>query len=56
MWKPTGQEALWFQGGNLVQSRFHSLHLALQIKARMEGLDTPVFKTKPMVRPKLVPA
>ncbi|MEJ0023286.1 MAG: NAD(P)/FAD-dependent oxidoreductase [Alphaproteobacteria bacterium] len=56
MWKPTGQEALWFQGGNLVQSRFHSLHLALQIKARMEGLDTPVFKTQPIVRPALVPA
>jgi putative flavoprotein involved in K+ transport len=44
MWKPTAQEGLWFQGGNLMQSRFHSLHLALQIKARMEGLDTPVYR------------
>ena len=43
MWKPTRQEALWLQGGNLAQSRFHSLHLALQIKARMEGLPTPVY-------------
>lgn len=43
MWKPTRQANLWFQGGNLMQSRFHSLHLALQIKARMEGLPTPVF-------------
>ena len=43
MWKPTRQRGLWFQGGNLAQSRFHSLHLALQIKARMEGLPTPVF-------------
>ncbi len=43
MWKPTRQKGLWFQGGNLAQSRFHSLHLALQIKARMEGLPTPVF-------------
>jgi putative flavoprotein involved in K+ transport len=43
MWKPTRQPNLWFQGGNLMQSRFHSLHLALQIKARMEGLPTPVF-------------
>jgi putative flavoprotein involved in K+ transport len=25
-----------------MQARFHSLHLALQIKARMEGLPTPV--------------
>jgi putative flavoprotein involved in K+ transport len=43
MWKPTAQPGLWFQGGNLMQSRFHSLHLALQLKARMEGLPTPVY-------------
>ncbi len=44
MWKPTAQEGLWFQGGNLMQARFHSLHLALQIKARMEGLDVPIYR------------
>jgi putative flavoprotein involved in K+ transport len=44
MWKPTAQPGLWFQGGNLMQSRFHSLHLALQLKARMEGLPTPVYR------------
>jgi putative flavoprotein involved in K+ transport len=44
MWKPTAQEGLWFQGGNLAQSRFHSLHLALQLKARMEGVPTPVYR------------
>jgi putative flavoprotein involved in K+ transport len=44
MWKPTQQEALWFHGGNLHQSRHYSLYLALQIKARMEGLQTPVYK------------
>ncbi|RFC63529.1 NAD(P)/FAD-dependent oxidoreductase [Fulvimarina endophytica] len=43
MWKPTQQEALWFHGGNLHQSRHYSLYLALQLKARMEGLDTPVY-------------
>jgi putative flavoprotein involved in K+ transport len=43
MWKPTQQEGLWFHGGNLAQSRFHSLHLALQLKARAEGIDTPVY-------------
>jgi len=43
MWKPTQQEALWFHGGNLHQSRHYSLYLALQIKARMEGLETPVY-------------
>ncbi|WP_062230296.1 flavin-containing monooxygenase [Aureimonas sp. N4] len=43
MWKPTQQEALWFHGGNLHQSRHYSLYLALQLKARMEGLETPVY-------------
>ena len=41
MWKPTQQEALWFHGGNLHQSRHYSLYLALQLKARVEGIDTP---------------
>ena len=40
MWKPTQQEALWFHGGNLHQSRHYSLYLALQLKARAEGIDT----------------
>lgn len=43
MWKPTQQENLWFHGGNLHQSRHYSLYLALQLKARMEGLHTPVY-------------
>ena len=43
MWKPTQQEALWFHGGNLHQSRHYSLYLALQLKARVEGIDTPVY-------------
>jgi len=43
MWKPTQQEALWFHGGNLHQSRHYSLYLALQLKARKEGLETPVY-------------
>ncbi|MDH5538918.1 MAG: NAD(P)/FAD-dependent oxidoreductase [Rhizobacter sp.] len=42
MWKPTQQEALWFHGGNLHQSRHYSQFLSLQLKARMEGLPTPV--------------
>jgi putative flavoprotein involved in K+ transport len=42
MWKPTQQEGLWFHGGNLHQSRHYSLYLALQLKARMEGIPTPV--------------
>ena len=42
MWKPTQQQALWFHGGNLHQSRYYSLYLALQLKARQAGLPTPV--------------
>jgi putative flavoprotein involved in K+ transport len=47
MWKPTQQEALWFHGGNLHQSRHYSQFLALQLKARFEGLDTPVHGLGP---------
>jgi putative flavoprotein involved in K+ transport len=47
MWKPTAQESLWFQGGNIMQARFHSLHLALQLKARREGVPTPVYRARP---------
>ena len=43
MWKPTQQPGLWFHGGNLHLSRQFSLFLALQLKARMEGLPTPVY-------------
>ncbi|TCR70659.1 NAD(P)/FAD-dependent oxidoreductase [Bosea sp. BK604] len=44
MWRPTAQPGLWFHGGNLQQSRFYSRALALQLKARMEGLATPVYR------------
>jgi putative flavoprotein involved in K+ transport len=43
MWKPTQQDNLWFHGGNLHQSRYYSLFLALQLKARLEGIDTPIY-------------
>jgi putative flavoprotein involved in K+ transport len=43
MWKPTRQPGLWFHGGNLHQSRHYSLYLALQLKARQLGLETPVY-------------
>lgn len=43
MWKPTQQQNLWFHGGNLHQSRHYSLYLALQLKARFEGLDPTVY-------------
>jgi putative flavoprotein involved in K+ transport len=43
MWKPTQEPGLWFHGGNLAQSRLYSLYLALQLKARAEGIDTPVY-------------
>ncbi len=43
MWKPTQQEGLWVMSGNLAFSRFYSRFLALQLKARQEGLATPVY-------------
>ncbi|MEO1171045.1 MAG: NAD(P)/FAD-dependent oxidoreductase, partial [Myxococcota bacterium] len=43
MWKPTQQDALWFHGGNLHQSRHYSQFLSLQLKARHAGLETPVY-------------
>jgi putative flavoprotein involved in K+ transport len=48
MWKPTQQEALWFHGGNLHQSRHYSLYLALQLKARQVGIPTPVHGLQPV--------
>jgi putative flavoprotein involved in K+ transport len=47
MWKPTQQPGLWFHGGNLALSRHYSHFLALQLKARMEGLPTPVYGLQP---------
>jgi putative flavoprotein involved in K+ transport len=48
MWKPTQQEGLWFHGGNLHQSRHYSQFLSMQLKARMEGLPTPVYGLQPV--------
>ena len=47
MWKPTQVPHLWFHGGNLHQSRHYSQFLSLQLKARMEGLATPVYGLAP---------
>lgn len=38
MWQPTAQPGLWFTAGSLAQCRIYSRYLALQIKAREEGL------------------
>jgi len=48
MWKPTQVPNLWMQGGNLHQNRHYSLCLALQLKARMEGVPTPVYGLAPV--------
>ena len=44
MWKPTQMPHLWIHGGNLHQSRHYSQFLSLQLKARMEGIPTPVYR------------
>ena len=36
------------QGGNLHQNRHYSLCLALQLKARMEKIPTPVYALAPV--------
>ena len=51
MWKPTQQPGLWIHGGNLAWSRHHSLYLGLQLKARLEGLATPVYRLAPTHHP-----
>ena len=43
MWKPTQVPHLWIHGGNLHQSRHYSQFLSLQLKARLEGIATPVY-------------
>ena len=43
MWKPTACAGLWFHGGGLTQSRLYSRFLAMQLKARMENIPTPVY-------------
>ncbi|VXB73725.1 NAD(P)/FAD-dependent oxidoreductase [Aeromicrobium sp. 9AM] len=44
MWRPTAQDGLWVHGGNLQMSRSYSTYLALQLKARLVGLPTPVYE------------
>lgn len=38
MWGPTRQPGLWFTAGSLAQCRIYSRYIALQIKAREDGL------------------
>ena len=42
MWKLTAQGGLRFQGGKLAQARHLSRYLALQLRARAQGISTPV--------------
>lgn len=44
MWKPVPQEGLWFHGSLIAHARSFSKYLALQLKARMEGISTPVYR------------
>jgi len=45
VWRRTGHPRLWIAMSNLARSRFHSLHLALQIKAIEEGIvqDSEIY-------------
>ena len=44
----TQQSVLWIHGGNLAWSRFYSLYVGLQIKARLAGIATPVYRLVPV--------
>ena len=48
MWKPTQVPHLWVQGGNLHQNRHYSQFMGLQLKARYEGIPTPVYELAPV--------
>lgn len=48
MYKPVAHPNLWMQGGNLALQRFFSKFVGLQIKARMEGIPTPVYGAPPI--------
>ncbi|KAL2635547.1 hypothetical protein R1flu_007026 [Riccia fluitans] len=43
MWKPLVHPNLWIMGGSFIQTRPMSRYLAIQLKARMENIPTPVF-------------
>jgi putative flavoprotein involved in K+ transport len=48
MCKPTQVPHLWVQAGNLHQNRHYSQFMGLQLKARYEGLETPVYGLEPV--------
>jgi putative flavoprotein involved in K+ transport len=50
MWKPTQQPRLWFHGGNLHQSRYYSLYLALQLKPGLSGSTPPSMACRKSTR------
>lgn len=52
MWKPTQQNGLWFHGGNLHQCRHYSQVLALQLKARYEGIVHEIYQLAPVFHKK----
>jgi len=46
VWRDTGIKNLWSMMGNLALCRFHSKHIALQIKAIEEGVFGPRYSLK----------
>ncbi|KAL3698259.1 hypothetical protein R1sor_012335 [Riccia sorocarpa] len=43
MWKPIAVPNLWIVAGAYSHCRFYGRHVALQLKARFEGIPTPVY-------------
>ena len=45
MYKPTGQENFWIMGGALIDARVFSRYLAIQLTARLRGIEPGLKKT-----------
>ncbi|TFK59097.1 FAD/NAD(P)-binding domain-containing protein [Pluteus cervinus] len=46
-WRDLGLKGLWYMIGHLAWARFHSKHVALQIKAMEEGIFSTRYSTSP---------
>ncbi|KAF8345500.1 hypothetical protein F5887DRAFT_1190190 [Amanita rubescens] len=46
-WRDLGVQGLWYMMGNLALCRFHSKHVALQIKAMVEGVFDERYSLSP---------
>ncbi|KAG0645380.1 Flavin-containing monooxygenase YUCCA3 [Hyphodiscus hymeniophilus] len=46
-WRRQGYPGIWYNGGTIVNARYYSRFIALQIKADLEGMPLPLYKKTP---------